>query len=98
LKKEIHNWKIVIIPLVGSAVPHCLLRSRYKADFGLWDIARILMIVRSLSNAMGSINIYINVETVLFGTSIFLLVDMDLKCTINSYINKPLKTLKKSQK
>ena len=50
----------------------------------LWDIARILMIVRSLSNAMGSINIYINVETVLFGTSIFLLVDMDLKCTIVS--------------
>ena len=49
-----------------------------------WDIARILMIVRSLSNAMGSINIYINVETALFGTSIFLLVDMDLKCTIVS--------------
>jgi hypothetical protein len=33
---------------------------------------------------MGSINIYINVETALFGTSIFLLVDMDLKCTIVS--------------
>jgi hypothetical protein len=49
-----------------------------------WDIARILMIVRSLSSAMGSINIYINVETALFGTSIFLLVDMDLKCTIVS--------------
>jgi hypothetical protein len=42
------------------------------------------MIVRSLSNAMGSMNIYINVETALFGTSIFLLVDMDLKCTIVS--------------
>jgi hypothetical protein len=43
------------------------------------------MIVRSLSNAMGSMNIYINVETALFGTSIFLLVDMDLKCTIVSH-------------
>lgn len=50
----------------------------------LWDIARILMIVRSLSNAMGSMNIYINVETALFGTSIFLFVNMDLKCTIVS--------------
>jgi hypothetical protein len=38
LKKEIHNWKIVIIPLVGSAVPHCLLRLIYKADFGLFIV------------------------------------------------------------